>query len=599
MNRQRDDETAEQGTPRATRSPRGLRSRGLGKGVLRGVLLALLGAAAVPLACSSSSSSGSDAGAGSSGSAGATSSSSSTGDPPPDAKTDPPPDPGPLVLRDVTAELGLPKATRECMALRDLDGDGKVDLLLTPLADDEKSAALAVFKNKGDGSFERFDVPMPTTKFGACSVADYDGDGKPDIAVIDRLDGTLRLVRNESQGSPKFVLDAALVVGAPDPQRLLVSFVDIDGDGFPELWLASSPIVGQDGGPNTSECVITEDDFLCTEINPPPAGSPELFHNDAGKGFSKSPMIIPPPYSPWPWGLSAVDYDEDGAVDLFLSYDYTFNQFLHNTKGGLVDILPELGAKVYNNGMGAAFSDYNHDGKWDFWVADLGPDQLWMSGPQGLGNKAKEAGIVEATRTRMHWGAISADFNNDGYDDVYAGNQLIALSAEDLANTIVNELPGSLDVVDDVYVSVRGETFNAQAIPFPAAHNRPQVITAVGDFDGDGRPDLLEGPGPLRLLHNETPLDPAWSHTLDVRLIGKSSPLHTQGAVVNIEVDGAPAGKRASEGRDGRGNSSDVLHFGLGGATSVSAIHVLWPGGQTQTLKGPIAAGQLIEITRP
>lgn len=508
-------------------------------------------------------------------------------------------DPAPLVFRDVSAEAGLPRASKDCMAFRDFDGDGAPDLLLTPVSDDGKTASLALYRNRGDGTFARIDIPTDVKKFRACAVADYDGDGRLDIALLDGADGRVVLLHNEGSSPATFTATVAKPsLDTPDPERWLIAFVDLDADGWPDLYVTTSSIEMTDAA-HVAKCEVTADDILCPLAKEPPPGRPLFFHNDGGHGFVASKTIVPGPHGAFPWGLSAIDWDEDGAVDLFLSYDFFHNQLLHNAGAELHDLLPALGANPYNNGMGTAFADYDHDGHWDFMVGDVGPNQLWMSTPTGVANQAKSMGVLAATWTSVGWGPIAADFNNDGFDDVFVGNQMVTTTAAELAMITATGGQSPLDTVDYSFVNVRGQRFIRQDVPFPQAHGRQHVRNAVADYDGDGRIDLLEGPVPLRLLRNESKLAPGASHWLDVVVRGPVSPLNAHGAVVSLEVDGAPFGKRAVESLDGRSNSTPVLHFGLGSATAASAVHVLWPGGVTQTLAGPIAADALLEITRP
>jgi hypothetical protein len=508
-------------------------------------------------------------------------------------------DPPPLVFRDVSAEAGLPLASKDCMAFRDFDGDGAPDLLLTPVGTDGKSASLALYLNQHDGTFGRVDIPTTVQKFRACSVADYDGDGRLDVALIDGFDGRIVLLHNDGGSPPGFTAGVAQPsVDAPDPERWLVAFADLDGDGWPDLYTTTSSIEMTNAA-DVATCNVTADDILCPLKTDPPAGRPLIFRNDAGKGFVASTMIVPPPHGAFPWGLSAVDWDEDGSVDLFLSYDFFHNQLLHNTGGQLTDVLAGLGADLYNNGMGTAFADYDHDGHWDFLVGDVGPNQVWMSTPTGVENRATAMGMTAATWTSVGWGPIAADFNNDGFDDVFIGNQMVTATAADLAMITALGTDSPLDTVDYAFVNVRGQSFTRQDIPFPTAHGRLHVRNATADYDGDGLVDVLEGPTPLRLLHNETKIPKGTGHWLDVVVRGKASPLNAHGVVVSIEIGGAAGSKRAVESQDGRANSTNVLHFGLGVATQVSAIHVLWPGGLKQTLPGPIAADQLLELKHP
>ena len=105
------------------------------------------------------------------------------------------------------------------------------------------------------------------------------------------------------------------------------------------------------------------------------------------------------------------------------------------------------------------------------------------------------------------------------------------------------------------------------------------------DWDLDGRLDvwIKNRSGPqLRFLRNDTVND----HTyVALELQGTRSNRDAIGAVVELTVDGAKRVQQVSAGSGYLAQSSSTLHFGLGGATSIDRLAVVWPGGARESIE--------------
>ena len=264
-------------------------------------------------------------------------------------------------------------------------------------------------------------MPQVASMGAAVAVADFDRDGWPDFYVTNSADGSLnRLYRNQGDGTFK---DVAGELGVADVNRagtgvsMGAVWGDYDNDGYEDLFLYKY-------------------------------GRPELFHNDAGKGFM--PVGEKAGLPAWVNANTAVwlDYDRDGKLDLFLpgywnedidlsrlqttkimpeSFEYAENggrkYLFHNLGGGrFEEVSAKLGINSRRWTLAAAAADLSGSGYPDLFLAnDYGIPQLYVNkdGKQFV-ETGRESGVAKTPKSGMN--ASFGDVFNDGRLSIYKTN---------------------------------------------------------------------------------------------------------------------------------------------------------------------------------
>jgi hypothetical protein len=128
-------------------------------------------------------------------------------------------------------------ATPESIAVGDIDGDGKPDIV-TGNYNDGTLSVLHNTSTSGSVSFAT-SVPAPAgSNPQAVAISDLDGDGKPDIIAANFSDNDVSVYRNTSTSGT--IVLAAQVTYATDRAPFSIAAVDMDGDGFPDLSIAAN-----------------------------------------------------------------------------------------------------------------------------------------------------------------------------------------------------------------------------------------------------------------------------------------------------------------------------------------------------------------------
>jgi len=532
---------------------------------------------------------------------------------------------GPIRFEEIAQKAGLhyitangnsenknqPQTMVAGVALLDYDGDGYLDVYLVggaaiPSLQKETPAYWnRLYHNNHDGTFT--DVTEKAGLAGAgygsgVAVGDYDNDGWPDVFVAN-VTGN-QLFHNNGDGTFTDVTAKAGVGGATLNGKKMWSvgagWFDYNNDGLLDLFVVNYCVweVNKDPycrvkegvrgychpryyAPTHNTLYRNNGDGTFTDVSEE-TGIAKQF----GKGMS----------------VTFADYDGDGYLDAFVANDTTQNFLFHNLKGKKFEEVALPAGVGYaqdghtRSGMGGDFRDVNNDGLPDIWHTAVEHEgfPLWINDGRGEFEDMTVASGLRSTNDMSGWGAGMADFDNDGWKDLFVAraNVMDNISEQNPArrypepNTIFRNLGNGK--FEDVSTTA-GPDFQVEA-----AHRG----VAFGDLDNDGRVDMVVSVlnGPAKLFHNITENG---NHWILLKLVGTKSNRMAIGAQIRITTEDGKKQWNEVTTAVGYASSSDPrVHFGLGKNEKIEEMEIRWPSGTKQLLKD-VTVDRILTIEEP
>jgi hypothetical protein len=287
-------------------------------------------------------------------------------------------------------------------------------------------------------------------------------------------------------------------------------------------------------------------------------------------------------------GVGSADYNNDGWMDIYVANDHMVNYLYENQEGkGFKDVGIATGTAFNQVGeatisMSVDFADFNGDGLLDLFVSDDGYCSLFSNQGDGVFSEMSyHAGIAQASGQHVGWATAFIDFDNDGDKDLFKVN---------------GELKHLYGQEDQLFENTGDGKFNDISIESGAHFQEEKVSRGAcfGDYDNDGDIDVyivnLDDKGIL--LRNDKGNRQNW---LILDLEGRVSNRDAIGARVQITVAGVTHIDQKKGGCGYLSQNDPRLHFGLGGATTIDKIEIIWPSGRVQVLEN-IPANQIIAV---
>ena len=441
-----------------------------------------------------------------------------------------------------------------------------------------------LFHQKKDGTFEDVTERAGLAGLGyslGVAVGDFDNDGFEDLYVTGY--GGNHLYHNNGNGT---FTDVTVGSGTGAlGWSTSAAWVDLDGDGLLDLvvlryvqWDWDDIWCGEHREGYRSYC--HPDVF--------PAIAPLVFHNEGHGRFteqSKQRGLAVPGKG---LGIALGDYDRDGTVDLIVANDSMLQHIYRNKGNGTfeesgltAEVAVDGDGRTYA-GMGVAFADYNNDGFPDLLITNLANQKYALYQNNGDGSfsyTSYTSGIGGMSLLHSGWGAAFIDFDNDGRKD------LLVAQGHDL-DTI--ELVYPQIHYKETMLLARNTPKGFVDISSAAgpAFKSPWVGRglAVGDIFNDGHIDAVvtANDASAHVLRNRTETP---NHWLGLTLVGHTSNRDAIGAeVILTTADGQRQWATVSTSGSYLSSSDKRLHFGLGANATVKSAEILWPSGIHQTV---------------
>ena len=481
----------------------------------------------------------------------------------------------------------------------DYDGDGWPDIFLVNSKDwtpKGRKSTGALYHNNRNGTFTNTTVGsgLDVEIFGmGVASADYDNDGREDL-YITALEGD-RLFHNEGNGKFRDVTAASGIRNAGFPASAV--FFDYDRDGKVDLfvanyvqWTAKGDLWCSLDGSTKSYC--TPESYK---------GLPsKLYHNlGNGKFADVSEASGLADKNSKSLAAAVLDFDSDGWPDLFVANDTQPNKLYRNNHNGT---FTEKGLSagiafgedgVARGAMGVDTGDYDRSGRPHLLIGNFSNQMLGLYHNEGNGlfvDEAPRSAVGRASLLSLTFGAFFFDFDLDGWLDIFTANGHIEEEIGRVQPKVQFRQPPLL-------FRNQGNGKFTDVSKLTGADLRKPIVArgaAYADFDHDGDLDVLisTNHGPAYLYRNDGGNKNNW---LQVKLEGTKSNRSAIGAVVRIESASGQQWRMVHSGSSYCSQSDLALTFGLGPDTVVKRIQIEWPSGGCQVLEN-VRARQTLRI---
>ena len=393
-------------------------------------------------------------------------------------------------LTPTTYPTGFPILTRGAspnQTLGDFNGDGKLDVFMFGPGVPPNQLRISVLPGKGDGTFGAPTLTDLAVTINGCyqnvsqplAVGDFNGDGKLDVAVLDRSTQGVGLLLGNGDGT--FRYQAVSNTFSVSINSLLAA--DFNRDGKADL------VVSGIKNP-ASSAVATVQVLLGNGDGTFQAQTPATFPLFGTSGHTVSELILG-------------DFNLDGKIDVVLSDNQGVNLYLlpGNGDGTFQSVKTVAQGTGFGTGFGLIAMDLNGDGKLD--IAEQG--KIFLGNGDGSFRASRNTAISFQP-------SVALDFNGDGKLDAFGsgldGGGCLSLGNGDgtFQTPYCFAVDGSSSVADingDGKLDLVGFSTQQQLVSvalgfgdgtFPAARAiaglSGATSLALGDFNGDGNLDL-------------------------------------------------------------------------------------------------------------
>lgn len=535
------------------------------------------------------------------------------------------------------------------VAVGDVNNDGLDDVFFTANQLPDR-----LYLNKGHFKFQ--DVTRLSGTGGRAgdwktgvTMADVNGDGLLDIYVCysgdapgeDRSNELLINKGVDKSGVPVFK-DEALQWGIADSAySTQAAFFDYDKDGDLDMILVNH-------APHPYEN-LDEAHLLFLKNKKDRRVGIKLYQNigDHFKEVTDKSGIVNSSLT-FALGVSIADVNNDNWPDLYISNDYMGADYLYinNHNGTFTDRTGEMIGYTSEFSMGNDVNDFNNDGWNDICTLDMLPEdnhrQKLLSSidnyeffelrnkvglhPQFMRNMLhvnngddtfSEIGQLSGiSSTDWSWSPLFADFDNDGWKDLFVSNGFVhdytnmdflkymgdylRQNNYDLRNQQLLELASkapSSDVINYVFRNNGDLTFSNMSLAWGIDKPSNSNGAVYADLDGDGDLDLIVNNinQPAGIFRNDADKITR-NHYLSLKLKGEKKNTLAIGAKLFVYSNSMMQTVEQLVCRGFQSSVSPVLHLGLGKATKVDSLRIVWPSGKTQLLKD-VAADSRLELS--